>query len=142
MSKAPVTPDFTPEAQPFWEGTRAGKLLYQYCEDCTSIQFPFQTLCRKCLGANLSARASTGRGTIFTFSTVHRAPLNVFRSDIPYIVALIEMEEGFRLFSSLRGAREKDIRIGTMVSVVFQDYDGWSLPRFELVEPPPTALRK
>ena len=126
------TPDADSEA--YWQGLRDGKLLLQHCSDCGGVQFYQQSICRKCGGGNLVHRAASGRGTVHSFSVVHRAPGPAFKQDTPYAVLLVELEEGPRMISSLVDADPAALRFDMPVQLVCEPVnDQVVLPRFRPV---------
>lgn len=124
-------PEINQVSRAYWEAARRHELVYQQCADCGYVQFPFQTLCRSCLGHNLEMRRSCGKGIVCTFSTVYRAAAEAFTADLPYTVAMIELAEGYRMLSSLVDISPSEVCIGLPVRVTFEDLDErCSLPKF------------
>jgi hypothetical protein len=127
-------PGITEDSAPYWEGTRAGELRAQRCLDCGHLRFPPAVLCPKCLGENLEWRRLSGRGRIYTYIVVHRPQHPAFFADAPYNVAIVELEEGIRLHSSIVDCAPAELRVGLPVAVVFDRInDEVTLPRFRLV---------
>ncbi len=124
-------PTMTEYSRPYWEAARQHRLTYQRCRTCGSIQFPFQSLCRSCQGNDLAQDVSSGRGTVYTFSTVYRAASEAFKADLPYTVALVELAEGYMMLSNIVEIEPEDVAIGLPVEVLFEDLDEEiSLPKF------------
>lgn len=119
----------TAETGPFWEGCRRGELLYQRCRACGHVQFYLRTICAACLADDLEWLRSRGRGTIHTFTVVYRAPSEAFKADVPYALALVDLEEGFRMMLNVRGADPESLRIGQPVRIVFEERGGLALPQ-------------
>jgi uncharacterized OB-fold protein len=133
LAKPAVIP--TPETAPFWHGAAAGKLLFQVCGACGHAQFPPRPVCLNCRGTALDWRESAGRGSVFSFTVVHRAPLDSFRVDVPYVVALIDLEEGPRMMMNIRRCAPEQVRIGAPVITFFESYaEGVALPQAMLEE--------
>lgn len=123
------TPDADTEA--YWRGLKEGRLLLQHCLDCGHIQFYQQAICRQCAGECLEHRAASGLGTIHSYSVVHRAPGPAFRSETPYAVLLVELEEGPRMISRLVGADVADVEFDMPVQLVCEQIsDDIFLPCF------------
>lgn len=123
------TPD--PDTQAYWRGLKDGQLLLQHCLDCGHIQFYQQAICRQCNGQHLAHRAASGHGAIYSYSVVHRAPGPAFKSDTPYAVLLVDLDEGPRMISSLVGADAANIDFGMRVRLVCERVsDDIYLPRF------------
>jgi len=111
------------ETRQFWEGCKRGELLYQFCLGCNRSQFYPRQHCVDCQGARLEWRVSRREGTIYTFTNVSRAPTAAFRANSPYIVALIDLDEGFRMMMNIRGTPAERLEIGQRVTVRFDRRD-------------------
>ena len=127
---APV-PDF--ESQPFWAGTLDRKLLVQECSSCGHRQLYGRSLCTNCHAATLRWIESSGRGTIYSRTIIRQNPTRTFKHLIPFVVALIDLDDGPRLMSNVVGTPAEDVHIGDRVRVTFQPVsDDAALPLFEL----------
>lgn len=117
----------------YWEGAREGKLLLQRCRACSTVQFPPRHQCATCWSDEIDWIASSGRGTVESFSIVRRAPVPAYRDRTPYVVAAVLVEEGPRLVTHIIGDGALDVQIGDSVRVDFAD-DGAGnvLPQFRL----------
>jgi len=113
-------PKFTAETRPFWAAAKAGELRYQRCAACKKIQFPPSSLCTACWSGALEWELSNGRGSVHSFTIVERAPLAEFKRDVPYVIALIDLDEGFRIMVNIRGADTSEIAIGSLVEIIFE----------------------
>jgi uncharacterized protein len=115
----------------FWQGLRQGKLLLQHCADCKHIQYYQQAICRACGSEKLAHRAASGRGKVHSFSVVHRAPGPAFKSDIPYAVLLVELDEGPRMISTYIGGSPEEVTFDMDVVLVCEEVsEHVTLPRF------------
>ena len=124
-------PPVDDDTRAYWAGLARGELLLQHCRDCGHVQFYQRQLCGRCLGPHVEHRAASGRGTVYSFSTVHRPPSPEFKDDVPYTVALVELAEGPRLISTLVDCPPASARIGLPVEIVFDRVtDEITLPRF------------
>jgi uncharacterized protein len=90
----------TPETRHFWEGTRAGELRLQRCDDCRHVYFPPRPFCPKCASRRVSVMQSTGRARLFSY-VIHHRPAPGFTP--PYAIAVVELEEGPRLMTNIVG---------------------------------------
>jgi len=72
-----------------------------------------------CLGTALDEVQSAGRGSVYSYTTVWRAPSNVYRQHVPYTVALIDLDEGFRMLAGLQDVPPDDAIMGLRVEVAF-----------------------
>ncbi len=123
-------PRVTEETKPYWEGCRKHQLLIQRCNGCGKFQFYPRALCSHCLSDSLEWVEARGTGTIYSFSNVYRPPSKEFK-ELPYIVAIIELDEGVRMMSNVVNVPPGEVRIGMRVKVVFEDIrEDLSLPKF------------
>jgi len=119
----------------FWAGLRDGRLLLQHCLACAHVQVYQQGICRNCGSERLEHRGASGRGRVYSYSVVHRAPGPAFKADTPYAVLLVELAEGPRMISSLVGADPSTVAIGMAVELVCERVnDAVTLPRFRIAE--------
>ncbi len=135
MSGQKPLPRIDDDTRAYWAGLARGALLLQHCLDCGSIQFYQRALCGRCLSARVEHRPASGRGTIYSFSTVHRPPSAEFKEDVPYTVVLVELAEGPRMISTLLDAPPETVRIGQTVEIVYEPATPEiALPRFRPVD--------
>lgn len=119
------------DSAPFWEGCRRHKLLVQRCAVCRTPRFPPRRHCAACgSDAGIWTEAS-GKGMVYSWIVVnHPVPREVFAAEVPYVVALVDLEEGVRLPTNIVGIAPERIRAAMPVEVVFAEVDGTVLPRF------------
>lgn len=134
MQKPMVKP--TTETAPFWESCNRGELSYQCCAICGEAQFPPSVVCVHCHSDRLEWRVSSGRGTVHNFTVVERAPLPVFKAQVPYVIALVDFEEGFRMMMNVQTDQPYAVGIGMPVAVVFEEHGDVRLPQAALVPGP------
>jgi uncharacterized OB-fold protein len=126
----------TPETLPFWEAARRHELMLPRCRACGFLFYYPRAACPRCLSGDLEWRRMSGRGRLDTFTVVHRGLPN-FALGTPYIIAMVELEEGPRLMSNLVDVEPDPakIRIGMPLEVVFRDVsDTIALPHFRPAE--------
>lgn len=135
MSPQKPLPRIDDDTRAYWEGLGRGQLLLQHCRDCGHVQFYQRAMCGHCLSAAVEHRPASGRGTIHSFSTVHRAPSAEFKDDVPYTVILVELAEGPRMISTLVDAPPETVRIGQAVEIVYdRAMSEITLPRFRRID--------
>ena len=122
----------SPESLPFWEAAKERRLLLPKCNACGQSFFPPSQRCRHCLSPDTAWVESPGVGRIYSFVVYHRSYNPAFEGDIPYVVAIIELDEGVRLLSNIVETPPEDVRCDARVSVVFENRDGATLPMFEI----------
>ncbi len=121
------------QTQSYWDGAAAGELRYQCCLGCGLVQRIPRSLCEQCQSHQLEWRKSQRIGTVLTFTTVYRAPLPVFKDMVPYVIAIVDMDEGFRVMCNALQQARVGLEIGVRVRMGFQDVHGMNLPVVEAV---------
>jgi uncharacterized OB-fold protein len=117
------------DTRPFWEACNREELIYQYCRSCGQAQFYPRAICAGCGGAALEWRTSRGLGTIYTFTINFRPPDVSFAAEIPYVIALVDLDEGFRMMLNVRGCPPEAVRIGMRVKVIFESRGEQKIPQ-------------
>ncbi|MFQ5879983.1 MAG: Zn-ribbon domain-containing OB-fold protein [Dehalococcoidia bacterium] len=123
----------SPEARPYWEGCRDHQLRLPYCPSCQRFFFYPRPFCPRCFGWEIEWRQASGRGRLYTFAIQYRAWHPAWRDDVPYVTAIVELEEGPRLFTVLVDVEPDPakIRCDMPVEVVFEDVsEEIALPKF------------
>ena len=110
-------PDLVSEE--FWAGCVRGELLIQRCPDCGHRQFYPRATCTECAAAPEWETAS-GRGTVHTFTVIRQNYAKPFRDLVPYVVAMIELEEGPRMMGNVVGCPVEAVEVGMPVEVRFE----------------------
>jgi uncharacterized OB-fold protein len=122
-------PRRTPTSAPFFDAARAGKLVLQRCPRDGFFFYP-RSRCPVCLGDDWSWESVSGRGTIYSF-TVDRVGLDpAQRSQLPLVVAAVELEEGPRLTTRIVGCQPEDVSVDQPVEVRFEDLGRETLIHF------------
>lgn len=135
MSSVLPPPIVNPDSAPYWEGARNDRLLLQRCGDCGTMRFFPRYLCTECGSDKVDWTEESGRGTVHSFTVVHRAAFPEFQAQTPYIVALIDLEEGPRMMTNIVGDDAHDVAIGDAVTVTFEarGSEGAKVPQFKRV---------
>lgn len=119
------------DSLPYWNAARERRLLIRQCNGCGAKHFMPRHLCPECGSDQLAWVESRGLGSVQSFSVVHRAPRPVFAAKGPYVIALIDLDEGPRMFANILGDDAIDVAIGDRVEVTFEDRgDGFLVPKF------------
>jgi len=128
-------PKPTPWSRPFWQGCKEMKLLVQKCEDCQKYIFYPKLFCPFCLSERLNWVESSGKGKIYSFTVVHSYQPTEFEDVVPYVIAVIELEEGVRMMSNIVECKPDDIKCDMEVEVIFEQVtDDFTFPRFRPVK--------
>jgi uncharacterized OB-fold protein len=120
MSGIPL-PRPTAISAPHWDGCREGVLRVQRCTTCRVLVFIPRAGCPHCLTETLEWIESSGRGTVYSYSVVHRPQRPEF--EVPYVVAIVELEEGWQMLTNLVDCAPEIVRVGMPVAVAFRKMD-------------------
>jgi uncharacterized protein len=127
----PPLPTITEENAPFWAGAVEGVLRMQQCGQCAHIRYPIQALCPVCLSAEFAWTDLSGHGTVFSKVVYRQAFHPAYRPRVPYNLAIVQLDEGPRMFSNLREEPDQPLAVGDRVDAVFDRVnDQIYLPRF------------
>lgn len=120
------------DTRPFWEAAKQHKLSIQKCGACGKHVFYPRRYCNHCnSAAPLEWVEAKGTGTVYTYTVARRPASRAFEGDVPYVVALIDLDEGARMMSGIVGCPVEQVKIGMRVRVVFDDVTpDISLPKF------------
>ena len=122
-------------SEPFWEGTRHRRLFLQYCPRARRYQFFPRPVSIFTGRRELEWKEVSGRGSLYSYTIARMAP-KAFRDRVPYIIALVELDEKVRLISGLLNVQETDVRIGMAVEPVWiPNPDGTHLLHFQPADP-------
>jgi len=126
----------TPLSAPHWDACLRGILLVQRCRSCATYVFPPEPNCTTCLSDELAWVQTYGRGRLHSYSVVWRPQQPGF--EVPYVVIVVALDEGWFMLSNLVGCDPADAHVGMAVSVVFEPVgDDVVLPMFEPASPLP-----
>jgi uncharacterized OB-fold protein len=121
----------TPETRPYWDGCAAGELRLQRCVDCGEPYFYPRDICPACGSANVEWFAASGRATLYSYVINHR-PAPGFEDEAPYAIAVVQLAEGPRMMTSIRGvpATPEALVLDMPLRVVFEQRGDVWLPVF------------
>jgi uncharacterized OB-fold protein len=122
------------DSKPYWDAARERKLVIRKCTACGQMHFMPRHLCPVCWSDKLEWVQASGKGSVHSFTVIRRASLAAYDVRVPYVVALIDLDEGPRMVTNLLGDDALDVKIGDKVEVTFEDRgDGAMLPQFQRV---------
>ncbi|MBB3940481.1 hypothetical protein GGR39_002138 [Novosphingobium fluoreni] len=113
-------PTIEDETRPFWDALREGRLMIARCGACGKVHYYPRPMCPSCWSEDVSLVEVTGRGTLYTWSTVYVNDLPPFNTKVPYVAAQVDLEEGVRLTTMVVDAAPQDLEIGMKLQVVFE----------------------
>jgi len=124
----------SPETVGYWEGIKQGRLLIKRCTACKKHQHPRRIFCTACGTDTFDWVETKGTGTVYTFSTVHRAPTEDFAGEVPYTVGVIHLAEDVYVFSRIKAKAGGEVKIGAPVRLFFQETGpNGRLPAYQVV---------
>lgn len=113
---------------PFHEAAARGELLYQRCPDCDHVQFYPRGLCTAC-GATSAWAVASGLGEVYTFTIIRQTHSAVFKDEVPYVVAMVELAEGVKMMGNVTDCTVDEVRVGMAVEAYAIEFaDGMALP--------------
>ena len=118
MAERPL-PAIDDESRPYWEAAREHRLVVQRCGACGKHVFYARALCPHCHAEGLEWVEASGRGTVHSFTVARRPAGPWFADRVPYVVALVDLDEGVRMLGSLR-VEPDAARVGQRVRVGFE----------------------
>jgi hypothetical protein len=119
--------------RPFWEAARRNELRMQKCLDCGHIRYPINHVCPKCLSENTEWKQLSGHGEVFSYIVFHQVYHPGFAEDVPYNVAMIQLDEGPRMISNVVDVPNDEVKVGDKVEVTFEKAtEEVTIPRFRL----------
>ena len=127
----PVPHPIEPVNAQFWEQCQGGVLHFQKCDGCNKFRHLPRNMCAFCGSPDWKWAPSKGKGKLYSWTIAHMPMHPAFVADVPYVAAVIELEEGVRLVSLLRSAVLEDLVLDMPVKVQFERVtDSFQLPVF------------
>jgi uncharacterized OB-fold protein len=118
------------DTQPFWDGCQREKFLVPRCRACDKARWPPGPSCPDCQSTETAWTESTSRGSVYSWIVATHPVDPVLVDQVPYVVALIELEEGVRVVGNIEGCRPEEVVAGMEVELFFEDVEGMLLPNF------------
>jgi uncharacterized OB-fold protein len=116
-------------SKPYWDGCARGELMYQRCTSCGRSIFNPAPICRWCTSNVLEWVKSEGRGSVYSWTVVWRPSVPEF--EVPYVPAIIDVDEGFQMIGNIIGCEPTDVSANMRVAVEFHPIGGnFLLPYF------------
>ena len=116
-------PSTDADTQPWWDAACEHRLLIKRCAACGKAHFYPRPFCPHCWSERVAWEDASGRATLYTWSVVHRNDLPPFASRVPYVAAIVELDEGPRMMTNVVDCDPTDLRIGMELTAVFRPLD-------------------
>lgn len=114
----------------FWEACDNERFLLQECDTCGTVRFYPASFCPNCHGETWNQLEATGTGELKTYTEVHYAASAAFKEDTPYVVALVELDEGVDVMANIVDSDPSTIKIGAPVELVWEQREGQKIFQF------------
>jgi uncharacterized protein len=125
-------PEIQPWTETFWKATKQHRLLIQECQDCQARIFYPKKICPECWSHHLGWIKASGKGKVYTFTVMLDMVEPKFWGDIPYVLAMVDLDEGIRMMTRIVNCDPESVYIDMPVAVVFEDIsDLCALPLFQ-----------
>ena len=128
-------PTIEPESRPFWDAARRGILMLGHCRACDRTHYYPRPMCPHCWSEDVELRPASGKGVVYTYSTVHVNDLPPFKGQLPYVAAMVDLEEGVRVSTNIVNCAAGALRIGMPVALQSKSIsEDIAIPVFEPAE--------
>lgn len=117
-----LLPEITDVNAPYWEGLNKGEVRLQTCGSCGARQHPPESFCYACGSTDIAWKPSTGEGEIYSFIEVHQLYNAAFKDHLPYVVAIVQLDDGPRILGAMLGL-DGEPEIGARVRPAIKQVD-------------------
>ena len=129
-------PKVNADTKPFWDACRNHELRFQKCTECGHVRWPPSIICPLCYSNKTEWIRASGKGKVFSFVVYHKAYHPAFEADLPYVVAIVELEEGPHFLTNIVGCDPGAVSCEMPVDVSWEDItEEFSLPKFRPCPP-------
>lgn len=127
---APDRPTIDTDGQAWWSATQGRRLTVNHCRSCGQASLYARPFCPHCWCEDVELTPATGRARLYTWSVIHQNAAT-FDTRIPYVLAMVDLEEGPRLMTVVADCAVEDLRADMDLVVAFrEDDDGFVVPVF------------
>jgi uncharacterized OB-fold protein len=129
--KKPV-PKPNADTRPFWNGCKKHQLRFQKCTQCRHVRWPPSIVCPVCHSPDTEWIVAGGRGKVYTFIVYRQAYHKAFEQEVPYVTAIVQLDEGPHLMTNIIGIAPENVFCDMSVEVTWEDINKrFSLPKFK-----------
>lgn len=122
MSPRPP-PDTRNAGRTYWKAAAEGRLVLPHCTSCDRPFWHPRPRCPRCGSSAVAWKEASGRGSVHTYTIVRQSPDEPFRTRVPYVVAMIDLDEGVRIMSNVIDCAPESVTIGMRVRCTFERLD-------------------
>ena len=117
---AKPVPEPSRDSMPYWDALNAGRLVIQRCAACGKLRHYPRPVCDACYSMEVTWHQVSGRGSVHSWTVAHHPFHPGFKSELPYVLATVDLEEGVRMIAQLRGVTPEDVTVGLPVAIDFE----------------------
>ena len=122
------------ESDFYWQKCKEHELWLRNCQSCSKAYFYPRDICPNCYGRDTSWVKASGKGSLYTFGIVHQIPRPNYKGPVPFVVAIVQLDEGPLFPTNLININPdpETIKIGMPVEVVWDPItEDITLPKFQ-----------
>ena len=136
MTNSKPLPVPNSDSKPFWDACARHELRFQKCAACSLVRWPPSFICPQCHSFEAEWTRSQGKGKVISYVVYHREFHPAFKAELPYVTAIVELDEGARMLTNIIGCPSTDVRCDMPVELVWEDIsEEFSLPKFRSIKP-------
>ena len=123
----------TPEGDTieWWQAAKDGRLLVKHCRACGAYSYYPRPFCPECWSQDVEWHEASGRATLYTWSVIYNNDQPPFRDRVPYVAAIVDLEEGPRMMTNVVDTPFEDLQVGMALTVRFREIsDDYTIPVF------------
>ncbi len=125
----PIDPEFT---KPFWDAAKRHELVIPRCKRCDHFFFYPRSECLRCFSTDIEWAKVSGQGRLHSFTVVRQPADPSFMADVPYVYALVQLNEGPRMVSNVVECAIEDLKVDMPLTAVFDELTSeWTLVKFK-----------
>ncbi|MCQ4080691.1 Zn-ribbon domain-containing OB-fold protein [Streptomyces sp. RB6PN25] len=113
-------PDIDAFTRPYWDAAADGRLLIRRCGACGAAHHYPREFCPRCWSEDVAWEEASGRAALYTWSVVHLNDLAPHRDRVPYVAAVVDLDEGPRMMTEIVDCAGSDLRVGMPLRVLFR----------------------
>ena len=124
-------PRITKCAAPYWQHAKDEKLVLPYCGECEASFYYPRLWCPTCFNQDISWKQLSGKGKVYSYSIIYQSPLPSYQGDLPYVLAIIELDEGPHMMANVLNCDVDTVSVDMAVEVLFEDRGDMKIPQFQ-----------
>ncbi|MDD2620475.1 MAG: OB-fold domain-containing protein [Syntrophomonadaceae bacterium] len=115
----------------YWSKLEKGELWLQFCPACKEYIFYPRSICPHCLMGDWEWQQLEGKGKIYSYTTICVSSLPEFANDVPYVYAIVELNEGIRIPANILNCPLEQLRVELPLELMIVNKGGKKLPAFQ-----------